>query len=182
MIKPMFKEDKAAQAAALLLKLRGGQMSHLKLMKLLYLAEREALLRLGRPITFDSLVSMDHGPVLSQTLNLLHGESQGAGFWEKAISTPVKNEVSLLNDPGDDKLSEAEIQIIRDVFSKFGKLTRWEIRDLTHKLAEWQDPKGSSIRIEYKEVLVAGEKTEAEVESILDDIEGLGLMDKYLGH
>ena len=109
---PKFREDKASQVAAIFLKLRGGRMNHLKLMKLLYLAEREALIRLGRPIIFDYCVSMDHGPVLCQTLNLLHGESESDGHCEKAISQPINNEVSLIDDPGDDKLSDDEDQLI----------------------------------------------------------------------
>lgn len=177
MMKPKFREDKAAQAAALLLKLKGSSMSHLKLMKLLYLAEREALLRLGRPITFDSCVSMDHGPVLSQTLNLLHGDSQTNGLWEKTISVPANHEVSLIEDPGADKLSEAEDQLIREVFSQHGAKSRWELRDFSHTLAEWQDPKGSSIKLDYKDILRAGGKTDIEIETILEDIESLAVMD-----
>jgi hypothetical protein len=41
--------EKATEAAAKFLKLRGGRMSYLKLIKLLYLLDREALLRWGRP-------------------------------------------------------------------------------------------------------------------------------------
>ena len=48
-------------------------MSYMKLIKLLYLADREALLRWGRPITFDAYVSMDRGPVLSSVLDLING-------------------------------------------------------------------------------------------------------------
>ena len=97
-MKPSFKEDKATQAAAFFLKKRNAPMSHLKLIKLLYLAEREALIRLGRPITFDFYVSMDHGPVLSETLNLLHGESEGDGSWVGTISAPSNHEINLLKE------------------------------------------------------------------------------------
>lgn len=154
-------------------------MSHLKLMKLLYLADREALLRFGRPITFDYCVSMEHGPVLSQTYNLLIGDTQTGGPWIKTISTPTNNEVSILEDPGDDKLSDAEDRLIREIFDEHGKKSRWDLRDFTHTLAEWQDPKGSSIKIDYKEILVAGGKTEGEIESILEEIENLAKMDMY---
>ena len=37
-----FDEAKATQAAAFFLQLRGGQMHYIKLIKLLYLADREA--------------------------------------------------------------------------------------------------------------------------------------------
>ena len=47
----MFNERKVAQIAAYFLHRRGGCMSHLKLMKLMYLADREAFNRFGRSIT-----------------------------------------------------------------------------------------------------------------------------------
>ena len=180
-MKPAYREDKATQAAALFLKFKGDKMSHLKLMKLLYLAEREALLRWGRPITYDFCVSMDHGPVLSQTLNLVNGYTQTKGLWEKAISAPENHEVTLLENPGVDKLSDAEEQLIREIFDKYGNKSRWDIREFTHTLAEWQDPKGSSIGIDYKEILRAGEKTDAEIEAILEDIESLAVAEKFFG-
>jgi len=181
MMKPKFREDKAAQAAALFLKLRGGKMSHLKLMKLLYLAEREALLRWRRPIIFDSCVSMDKGPVLSQTLNLLHGESETKGIWGENITSPTDNEVSLIQDPGTNSLSEAEELLIREVFSKYGSMSRWEICDKTHELPEWEDPQGSSIPIDYKDILKGAGKTDIEIASIISEIENIALMDSYMG-
>ena len=39
---PSFREDKATQAAALLLEWAGGRMNYMKLIKLLYLALRNA--------------------------------------------------------------------------------------------------------------------------------------------
>jgi len=65
-----FNERKATQVAAQFLRLRGGRMSYMKLIKLMYLADREALLRWGRPISTDRYVSMDKGPVLSRVLDL----------------------------------------------------------------------------------------------------------------
>jgi uncharacterized phage-associated protein len=180
-MKPDFREDKVAQAAALFLKLRGAPMSHLKLMKLLYLAEREALIRWGRPIVFDSCVSMDHGPVLSCTLNLLNGYSQTPGMWERTISTISDNEVYLLNDPGTNCLSQAEEELIQELFQKYGKMDRWGVRDKTHDLPEWEDPHGSSIPIDYKDILRGAGKTPTEIETIIDEIENIALMDELMG-
>ena len=61
---PRFNERRATEAAARFLKLRGGRMSYLKLIKLIYFLDREALLRWGRPVTGDRYVSMDNGPVV----------------------------------------------------------------------------------------------------------------------
>ena len=46
-------------------------MPHLKLMKLLYIVERTSLQKNGYPVLGDKLFSMDHGPVLSITLDYI---------------------------------------------------------------------------------------------------------------
>ncbi|MGE0134681.1 MAG: hypothetical protein AB7L91_10365 [Dehalococcoidia bacterium] len=45
----VFDERRAAQAAAQLLELRGGRMPYMKLIKLLYWADRESLIETGTP-------------------------------------------------------------------------------------------------------------------------------------
>ena len=63
----MYNERRTAEAAAYLLHRAGGTLPALKLMNLLYLAERLSLKRYGEPLTGDRLVSMPHGPVLVNT-------------------------------------------------------------------------------------------------------------------
>lgn len=54
-IRFVFNERKAVQAAAYLLKLNGGRMGSTRLLTLMYLADREMLLRTGRTITGDEM-------------------------------------------------------------------------------------------------------------------------------
>jgi uncharacterized phage-associated protein len=129
-------------------------MPHLKLMKLLYLSDREAVRAFGWPISGDRLVSMPHGPVLSQTLNLMDGDVESKpGGWEEWICAKDNHELSL-RQPLDvetlDELAAAEIDVLKVVWNKFGAMSKWEIRDWTQKhCAEWQDPKGSSFPIHF---------------------------------
>ena len=123
----MFNERKATQMAAFFLgQTPEGRIAHLKLMKLLYLADREAVRTFGWPISGDRLVSMPHGPVLSQTLNLMDGdvESQPGG-WEAWISGKENHELSL-RQPLDvvalDELAPAEIDVLKAVWSRFGHM------------------------------------------------------------
>lgn len=165
-----FEHERATQAAARLLQRRGGRMSYMKLLKLLYLADRKALLSFGRPITFDRYVSMDHGPVLSQTYNLMVAEespNEAPSYWRQHISEPDNYEVSLrVHVPPHDKLSPAQEHILDDVFAEFGALGRWELVDLVHTLPEWKDPHGSSIPISLRDVLAGGGLDEAEMDAI----------------
>lgn len=177
-----FNEAKATQTAALLLKLRGGQMSYMKLIKLLYFIDREALLRWGRPVTTDSYVSMDNGPVVSRIYDLIREEPEpkGIAIWRTYISEPRNYEVVLSGDPGDSELSRAEDGLIREVFDKFGRKSRWELRDYSHTLPEWNDPNGSTIPISIRDILAAEHKTETEISQIESELESLALAEMLI--
>jgi len=69
----MFNEKKATELAACFLSW-GGSMKFIKLLKLIYLADRAALDRAGPSLSTDRWVSMKHGPVPSQTYSLIHQE------------------------------------------------------------------------------------------------------------
>jgi uncharacterized phage-associated protein len=179
---PRFNERRATEAAARFLTLRGGRMSYLKLIKLLYLLDREALLRWGRPVTTDRYVSMDNGPVVSRIYTLIREEpAPGADpVWRHFISPPVNYEVSLTAAPEIEELSPAEESLIDEIFANYGKLSRWDLVNLSHNLAEWQDPKGSAIPIEYRDILRAGKKTESEIAAIESELEALAAAEAAL--
>src|SRR2546427_10682021 len=90
-----YREDKTTQAAARLIQRAGGKMNHMKLIKLLYLAERRALIEWGRPITFDWYFSLPHGPVLSFTLNKINEPVDPTldSYWHQYISERTGSEV-----------------------------------------------------------------------------------------
>jgi uncharacterized phage-associated protein len=174
-----FNQQKATQAAAYFLARRGGRMSYLKLIKLLYLADRAALLRWGRPITTDRYVSMDKGPVVSRILDLatedpVPGQEH---FWNEHISEPSNYEISLKKDPGRDEISDAEVGLLEEVFGEHGGKSRWELVELTHKLPEWKDPKGSAISIEVRDILRLAGKTELETKAVEEELSAVAFAD-----
>jgi uncharacterized phage-associated protein len=69
-----FRSRKAAQVSALFLARESGRMDKLKLIKLLYLTERESMAVRGRPIFYDEFYSLKDGPICSTALNSLNGE------------------------------------------------------------------------------------------------------------
>jgi uncharacterized phage-associated protein len=170
-----FNESKATQVASRFLVLRGGHMNYLKLIKLLYLLDRAALLKWGRTVTTDRYVSMDQGPVLSRVYDLICDESKpGApAFWRDHISEPINHEVRLLKPAGDDELSPAEEDLIQEIFEEHGHKNRWALRDFCHALPEWQDPDGSSIPIQIRDILKAGDKTAAEIAGVENELDSL---------
>ena len=152
----LYSEKKAAQVAAYFLFQAQGRLPVLKLMKLLYLAERRSYEMYGDPIIGDKLVSMDHGPVLSQTLNRINGMSSSEdNGWDAWIADREDHAVALrdgsrIRSPEQDllELSEAEFVVLAETWKDFGHLSKYQIRDLTHKICpEWEDPEGSSVPI-----------------------------------
>ena len=172
-----FNERRATEAAARFLKLRGGRMSYLKLIKLLYMLDREALLRWGRPVTTDRYVSMDNGPVVSRIYDLAPGTDP---TWRHYISAPQEYEVALICEPETKELSRAEEELIEGIFASFGKLNRWDLVRISHDLPEWLDPNGSAIPIEYRDILRAGNKTESEIAAVEAELESLAATEALL--
>jgi uncharacterized phage-associated protein len=157
-----FNEKKAAQVAAFFLYRANGQLEILKLMKLMYLAERASYQKFGEPLIGDKLVSMDNGPALSITLNHMNRfMPSGQDGWEDWVSDRNNYLLSLKKEIGDPKeellqLSDAELEVLESVWKEFGHLGSFELADLTHKICpEWEDPHGSSLPISRSRLLLS---------------------------
>jgi uncharacterized phage-associated protein len=174
-----FREKKSAQAAAHLLARHGGSLNYMVLIKLLYLSDRRALVESGMPITGDQPFSMPHGPVLSKILDLINmGREDHASVWFEYVSEPRDYDVALvIPNPDTSELSEYELRVLDSVDEQFGRLDKWRLRDLTHKLPEWVDPKGSSIPIQFKTILEASDKTKEDIERISADARELEFLE-----
>jgi uncharacterized phage-associated protein len=184
-MKPMvlrFNERRATEAAARFLKLRGGRMSYLKLIKMLYFLDREALLRWGRPVTTDRYISMDNGPVVSRIYDLIREEpAPGTDtVWRHYISAPQEWVVALIEEPETDELSRVEEELIDEIYAAYGKMTRWDLVRVSHELPEWQNPNGSAIPIQYRDILLAGSKTESEIAAVEAELESLATTEAML--
>ena len=180
-----YSEKRAAQTAAFFISRAGGTIEILKLMKLMYLAERESLARYGEPIMGDVLVSMKHGPVLSKTLDHINGFTDSEdGGWESWINARAGHQLGLqpAHDPADEftQLSDAEMEILDFIWDKFGKYDKYKLRDITHQIClEWEDPGETSQLIPYSRVLNwVGHKPEVvrELEQRMHDEEELDKM------
>lgn len=132
----------------------GGRLPLLKLMKLLYLAERESLRVYGEPICGDKLVSMPMGPVLSITYNLMNGGLKSEeGGWDSWIEDRSDHDLalrdpSMIRSPEQDllELSSGDLDILTTVWDKFGHMGKFKLVQHTHNggCPEWEDPHGSS--------------------------------------
>ena len=175
----VFDEEKAAQAAAYLLRRHGEPMPYIKLIKLLYLADRKALIENGYPITGDRLVSMPKGPVLSQILDLITWESRDEGSeWRKHVSLPFNYLVMAIGSRDQGRLSDYDRSALDAVFDEFGRMDKWDVVDHAHTLPEWVDPDGSSRDIDPRVILREAGYTEEGIEDVEDAAAGIRSLDK----
>ncbi len=174
----MFDEKAAAHMAVYLLWKNDGPMSHLKLMKLMYLSERTSLEKYANTITGDRFFSMPHGPVLSATFDHMNGyiESQPGG-WGDFISARADHEVSVKNKVPKNRntlghISKSDMEAIDEVWGKFGGMTPFQISDYTHEhCPEWEDPHGSSLPIPIERVLRAVSYNDEQAKTIAERLE-----------
>ncbi len=174
---------KAVQAASLFLKHNNGRpMEYMRLIKLLYLADKRALDQMDETITGDRYVSMNYGPVLSRIYDLINHGPQGSPGdpWFDYISAPENYKVNLLDDPGTDELCEEEEEVIQKTFDFYGSIDIWDLSEMTHLFPEWKNPHGSSIPIHIEEILRGMGKPEEEIEEIRADIEAKNYLHKLL--
>lgn len=167
----MFSEPRVAEMAAFFLAKLGGRAKYLKLIKLLYLAEREAMAKWGDSMSGDNFVSMPHGPVLSITYDLIKGAGEKGSAWDQLIKDEENYEVSLraqVNIDDLEELSRAEIAILQAIFDQYGHLGQYDLRDFTHdQCKEWEDPNGSSFPIPAERIFVAMGKSASQVENLV---------------
>lgn len=178
-----FNERKTTQAAARFLKLAGGRMNYMKLIKLLYLADRGAFLGWGRPISGDKYFLMKLGPVLSEVHDLITEVPcpNDKVSWTAYISPPSNHEVELKAEPGNDELSKAEERLIDEIFSAYGQYEPFDLVDLLHKtLPEWKEVKSGRIPLEYREILQAAGTPAEEIDEIESELDNLRLIESVL--
>jgi len=163
-------EQKTTEAAALLIQLSGGRMRYIKLLKLLYYADREAFAQWERPITYDNYVAMAYGPVLSSTYNLIKGDS-GGRYWNRYIITNGYYVHLRDGPPAFKKLSPAEIDLIHKIFDKYNLIDPFELSKQSHDLPEYKKPpRGSSVPISLNELLEALRYTPEEIDRITSEV------------
>ena len=150
-------------------------MKYLKLIKLMYLIDRESLRRWGRTVTTDYHVSMDKGPVLSNVYRLINEEAWDREYWTQYIAKSTDYDVELVGDPGDEELSRAEEELIAEVFAEHGHKNRWVLVDELHAAPEWKDPHGSMVPIDLRDILTAVGRDEDDIAAIEERTEAEAL-------
>lgn len=172
--------EKALQAAAVLLRQeRTHRMNYMRLLKLLYLADRLSLQERGRSITNDRAVAMQRGPLPSGVFDIIKEEHTFAPRWSSFIERDGFD-VALIEDPGNADLSKVEIATLLGVTQVNRGLDEWDLVLATHQLPEWRknDPGDSSKDIPIEDILEAIGRSD-DAASIIEDAETSHGFDRF---
>jgi len=124
-----YDRNKATQAILWLLHRNGGAMDKVKLVKLVYLADWNHLIRYGRPIVGGSYRAMKLGPVSSELLD--HIEETNSDFATEQYRVLAK---TIANE---EFLSESDIEVLDEVYNKYHSVGSFKLVDITHHFKAW---------------------------------------------
>jgi uncharacterized phage-associated protein len=148
-----FDDEKSVQTIAYLLRRADAPVEKMKLVKLLYLADRRSFERRGKPINFDIYYSMAHGPVLSSALNGMNHDLPSQE-WEALSLADNRRDVGLAADVSEDHLSRADKAILDSIWDDFGGMTSPQIRRWTHEhCGEYVEVEDGRLPISPAEIL-----------------------------
>ena len=156
------RELQAAQVAAAFILRAGRPVGALRLTKLMYLAEREAIQRHVYPIVCDDIYAMRLGMAQSRTFDLMKGKpgTQTNGEWARHIGPPSHQGIGVrrgVRESSLDGLSANDIAVIDHVWRTHGGKSKDElIHEVHHGLEEWathwydEDKKSSAVQVPYE--------------------------------
>lgn len=152
-----FDYKKATQAINFLTQQEGGQIDKLKLIKLVYFADRYHLRRYGRPMVNDAYMAMLLGPVGSSVKDIAEfsaflddTERKYASQYLKRGDAAHKNKVVSIADVDEDVFSQSELEALQFAYNEFGAKSASALVDITHIYPEWD---------KFKNTLQSGETT-----------------------
>ena len=137
-----FDYKKAAQAMNYFTRKEGGQIDKLKLIKLVYFADRFHLRRYGRPIVNDAYIAMPLGPVgssvkdiaeFSDFLNKTEREYAAIYLGQGGI----ENTIVSIKDVNAEVFSKNEFEALNFAYDEFGDKSAPVLVDITHQYPEW---------------------------------------------
>ncbi len=174
--------QKAIQAVGVLLRREGKKAGRLRLLKLLYIADRQSLRETGFPILASRVVAMKHGPVHSEVLDLINGNHSAEPIWSRYFRAAGRD-VVLSEEPEVGELSRQEIERLNKVVDLHAHLGDWEVADITHGFREWvekyPDPSEDTSREIPIELMIDAVERSGDKGSILQDLKDSEAFDRF---
>ncbi|MFC1612339.1 Panacea domain-containing protein [Patescibacteria group bacterium] len=138
-----FDYQKAIQAINYFAKEEGGKIDKLKLLKLIWLADRYHLRKYGRPIVNDTYWAMPLGPVASVVKDIAEESDllakEEAKYLEKYIQCQQRaNSVKSIKAIDMDVFSKTDLEALEQIYKEYGKFNNSSLVKISHEFPEWK--------------------------------------------
>lgn len=171
---------KATQAVARLIQKSGGKADYLRISKLIYLADRDSIIRRGVPIVGGRYYSMRKGPTIGAVMSFVC--QRNAHGWKETISERRGHTLQLLvEEPNLNTLSESEIEMLDSVVLEHQHQNIDELVKWCHQYcAEYEHVFWGRKDIAVESVLRAGGKTADKISRTLKEANAIQALDALL--
>lgn len=170
-----FDEKKAIAALTELIQIAGLKIDHYKAAKLLYLFDREMLLRTGQPAFFGKYFSLQYGPIVSEVnsgINSLNSDNLETRFdWTEYFE--LNNNKISIRKPGDTGLlSQEEVEILKEFYEKYRSYNFDDLKCAMHALPENLEvtEEKKAWRLSYQDVMRKNKIPEQDIVEALSEI------------
>jgi len=126
-------------------------LGKVKLMKLFYFLDFMHLKTYGTPVTYDTYINMDHGPIPTTIKNLIddaaddieHSILADTIYFERPSGTNMFRVMPIRKPTKKDEsyLSQNELDIINKICPRFGDKTTKQTEEVSHSEAPWKNTK-----------------------------------------
>jgi uncharacterized phage-associated protein len=169
-----FRAEKFASAVAFLVERRPG-LTKKQICKLMYYADKEHLLRYGRPITGDTYYALEQGPIPTRGLNAINQEGRVPAD-DEALRSYGKLEgweFKIYRGADLKALSKTDIAMLEEIERKLGGCPAWRLEKMTHQEPAWRKaPQNGPMKFED---FFEGEPAADLVKSILIEDQDTGM-------
>jgi hypothetical protein len=115
------------------------------------------------------MVAMKNGPILARVYDATKGKFVAMPSWEEFIANPQPDDPAKRLElrrqpPPEGRLSNYEINVLREIHAEYGHKNKWDLSELTHDLPEYRDPGSSHLPIDPRTILESAGKTKEEIE------------------
>jgi uncharacterized phage-associated protein len=137
-----FDMQKAVEVILYIAK-RIPEPTFMKVLKLMFFADKTSLESYGRFICGDTYVAMEHGPVPSNSYDIMKAarDSNNYGF-----AVEYERHIKPSRDANLDELSESDIVCLDRIIELYGKYPAWHLRQISHDdeayVAAWEQTGG----------------------------------------
>lgn len=176
----MFRSQKVLEIITYLLSMNNNKMEKLKLIKELYLIDRLSIEETNMSITGDEYFSLPHGPILSNTLNILN-DIQNKNEWAEYLEIEPPYTIKLLKPFNNGMLSKKDMEYVKSISEKYSSWTAFQLRNYTHTLPEWKEPFGSNRKIHFTDIMKALDKDEDEIKEAKEEYKNICELYESLG-